>query len=126
VSDSDIPAIPNVPEALREAAQLGKLIPFVGAGASCLAGCPNWTEFANGVLGHFIEQGKFSYAQLAQIESLAPRVKLSIALELRDELGVRLDFRTLFHPRAGAQHPKGRRLYGSLSRIGKTFVTTNL
>lgn len=95
MSDSDIPAIPNVPEALREAAQLGKLIPFVGAGASCLAGCPNWTEFANGVLGHFIEQGKFSYAQLAQIESLAPRVKLSIALELRDELGVRLDFRTL-------------------------------
>ena len=29
----EIAPIPDVPEALREAAQLGKLVPFVGAGA---------------------------------------------------------------------------------------------
>jgi hypothetical protein len=42
-----IPPIPEVPPALREATQLTKLIPFVGAGASKLAGCPGWNEFAD-------------------------------------------------------------------------------
>jgi hypothetical protein len=40
----EIPEIPLVPEGLREAAQRGTLIPFVGAGASKLAGCPNWAD----------------------------------------------------------------------------------
>lgn len=40
-----IPPIPEVPPGLREAAQLTKLIPFVRAGASKLAGCPDWNEF---------------------------------------------------------------------------------
>lgn len=46
MSDEILP-IPEFPEALREAAQLGKLIPFVGAGASRIAGCPGWNEFAD-------------------------------------------------------------------------------
>jgi len=46
----EIAPIPDVPETLREAAQLSKLVPFVGAGASKLAGCPDWDEFANGAL----------------------------------------------------------------------------
>ncbi len=78
----EIPLIPDVPEALREAAQIGRLIPFVGAGASYLAGCPNWIEFANGCFRCFVERDKFSYAQLAQISNLNPRIKLSIALGL--------------------------------------------
>ena len=71
-----IPAIPEVPPALREAAQLTKLIPFVGAGVSKLAGCPDWNEFADDALRVFVEHGKFSYAQLDQIKTLSPRVKL--------------------------------------------------
>jgi len=52
-----IPPIPEVPPALREAAQLTKLIPFVGAGASKLAGCPDWNEFADDALkGCFSER----------------------------------------------------------------------
>ena len=45
----DIPPIPDVPAAIREAAQLGRLVPFVG-GASKLAGCPDWTELADDAL----------------------------------------------------------------------------
>ena len=37
----EIALIPDVPETLRETAQLGKLVPFVGAGTSTLAGCPD-------------------------------------------------------------------------------------
>lgn len=83
MADDGIPLIPSVPDALREAAQLGRLIPFVGAGASRLAGCPNWAEFADGALACFVNRGKFTYAQLAQISGLNPRVKLSLALPFK-------------------------------------------
>lgn len=66
----DIPPIPAIPPALREAAQLTKLIPFVWAGASKLAGCPDWNEFADAALKVFVDCGKFSYAQVDQIKSL--------------------------------------------------------
>src|SRR5260370_7124302 len=78
-----IKEIPDPPKALREAALRGTLIPFVGAGASRIAGCPNWSEFADGALRFFVEQGKFSHGQLAQISHLNPRVKLSIARGFR-------------------------------------------
>lgn len=80
-----IPPTPEVPPGVREAAQLTKLIPFVGAGASKLAGCPDWNEFADEALRVFVEHGKFSHAQLDQVKTLSPRVKLSIALALQAE-----------------------------------------
>jgi len=85
-----IKAIPNLPRGLRDAALRGTLIPFVGAGASRIAGCPNWSEFADGALRFFVDQGKFSHGQLAQISYLNPRVKLSIA---RGASGRAQDFR---------------------------------
>ena len=124
MTDETLP-VPRLPDALREAAQVGKLIPFVGAGASKLAGCPSWTEFADGALRCFVDQGKFSHAQVAQIGSLNPRVKLSLALALQEEHGVRIDFRELLHPEERKDHAIGRRLYEGLSKLGKTFVTTN-
>jgi hypothetical protein len=65
-----IPPTPEVPPGLREAAQLTKLIPFVGAGASKLAGCPDWNEFAEEALRVFVEHRKFSHAQLDQVKTL--------------------------------------------------------
>ena len=50
--------IPAIPEGLREAAQLGILIPFVGAGVSRLAGCPSWKDFADDALKCLIDVGK--------------------------------------------------------------------
>ena len=47
--------VPPIPQGLREAAQIGVLIPFVGAGASRLAGCPGWGDFAAGALRWLIE-----------------------------------------------------------------------
>jgi SIR2-like domain len=121
----DILPVPRIPDGLREAAQRGVLIPFIGAGASRIAGCPGWSEFADGALRHFVDQGKFSHKQLAQIAHLNPRVKLSIALGLEKEHATRVNFHKLLHPSAKKDHIKGRRLFASLSKLGKTFVTTN-
>ena len=122
---NEIPPIPEVPEALREAAQIGKLIPFIGAGVSKLAGCPNWEEFADATLKFFVDRGEFSHAQLDQVKHLHPRIKLSIALALQSKTGISIDFRALLHRKSREEHAKGRRLHSYLSKLGKTFVTTN-
>ncbi len=121
----EILPMPPVPGGIREAAQRGTLIPFIGAGASVIAGCPGWSQFANGALAQFVEHAKISHAQIAQISHLNPRVKLSLARGLQKEHGIPIDFRKLLHPSEKKDNPKGCQLYGSLSKLGKTFVTTN-
>src|SRR5258706_5744086 len=126
MADDDLLLVPPVPDALREAAQVaGNLIPFIGAGASRLAGCPSWKELADAAFNCFVDQGKFSHAQLDQIKSLNPRVKLSLAVGMQDELRITIDFKKLVHPFERQDHPKGRRLYGILAKRFRTFVTTN-
>lgn len=90
-----------------------------------MAGCPNWSNFADAALRHFVEQGKFSHGQLAQLSHQHPRVKLSIALGLAKKHNLPIDFDKILYPRGVATSPKGRRLYDALSKLGKTFVTTN-
>lgn len=109
---------------LREAAQRGTLIPFIGAGASRLAGSPDWNGHANKALEQFVKSGKFSHAQLDQLQGISARVKLSIALALQEEHEFPIDHRAILQPN-GNTDPKGIRLYSGLSRLGKTFVTTN-
>lgn len=124
MSDQILP-IPAVPEGLREAAQRGILIPFIGAGVSRLAGCPDWNGFADGALKCFAKNGSLSYSQLDQISHLSPRIKLSLARALEEDHGASIDFRNLLHPSERQKHEKGRKLYSSLSKLAKTFVTTN-
>lgn len=117
--------IPEIPGGLREAAQLGKLIPFIGAGASRLAGCPDWNAFADAALKSLVDEGKFTYSQFDQISHLHPRVKLSLARTLAAETGSVINFRRLLHAREPRENEQGCRLYNSLFNLGKTFVTTN-
>ena len=117
--------IPSVPDGLREAAQLGKLVPFIGAGASLLAGCPSWAEFADAALKSLIRDGRFTYSQLDQIRHLHPRVKLSLARSIALEKGGTIDFRPLLHSTPRRDHKDGCRLYRSLFSLAKIFVTTN-
>jgi len=123
--NDEILPIPRIPAGLREAARRGTLIPFVGAGASRLAGCPDWNGFADAALRFFVDKGKFTHGQLAQISHLSPRVKLAIAKGLQEEHQTPIDFKILIHPEGHKKDPKGLRLFGSLSALGKTFVTTN-
>lgn len=122
----EIKTIPAPPEVLRDAARRGVLIPFVGAGASVLAGCPTWGQLADGALHACIDQQKFTHGQFAQIEHLAPRVKLSIARGLELEHGFKIDYAKLIQPdvKPGVR-AIGNRVYRSLGKLASTFVTTN-
>ncbi|SDP22035.1 SIR2 family protein [Afipia sp. GAS231] len=122
----EIPLIPSVPQGLREAAQRGTLIPFVGAGASVLAGCPTWGQLADGALKACIAADKFTHGQMDQIRHLTPRMKISIARAVEAEHGLRIDYGKLVNPRGGYKNNEvGRRVYRSLGKLGQTFVTTN-
>jgi hypothetical protein len=119
-------AIPIIPPGLKDAAQRGVLIPFVGAGVSVLAGCPTWAKLADGALRVCIEENKFTYGQLAQIEHLTPRVKLSIARGLEIEHGFNIDYSRLIQPKVNDENREiGNRVYRSLGKLGTRFVTTN-
>jgi hypothetical protein len=101
------------------------LIPFIGAGASRLAGCPGWNEFAQGAFQQLINKGKFTYSQLDQIKHLSPRIKLSLATAIAADTKTPIDYDQLLHRTPRAEHQTGRRLYNSLFALGNTFVTTN-
>jgi len=103
----------------------GTLIPFVGAGASRLAGCPNWSEFADAALRCCVANGAFTHAQHDQIKHLNPRIKLSIALNVAKVSNTPLNFQELLHPSGKKDNADGQRLYAALSTLGKIFVTTN-
>ena len=77
----EIPPIPEIPEELRHAAQEGRLVPFVGAGASRLAKCPGWDEFAKGLLKQLVDHGALNFSQFEQIlnQHFSPRITLSLA-----------------------------------------------
>src|SRR5260221_13986589 len=93
-----IKPVPELPPGLREAALKGTLIPFVGAGASRIAGCPDWSEFADRALQFFVGLGKFTHGQIDQIKRLNPRVKMSIALVLQKEHQTTINFHSLLYP----------------------------
>ena len=122
--DTKIEQIPKIPQGLRDAAQQGVLIPFVGAGASRLAGSPGWDGFADGALCQLIGRGRLSYAEVEQLRGLSPRVKLSLARAFGERFNQDIKYSELLRNNSH-QKKIGDRLYTALARLGKTFVTTN-
>lgn len=120
-----IEPLPAIPESLRIAAVQGtKLVPFIGAGVSQIAGCPGWSDFANAALKFFLTSKKLSHAQFDQISALPARVKLSIALELEQKHELHIDFKELLKPSAEKQEV-GDKVYADIAKLATTFVTTN-
>lgn len=120
----DLRDLPDMPPGLREAAQQGRLVPFVGAGASRIAGCPGWSDFADRSLRALISAGKLSYAQFDQIAHLPPRVKLSVCRQLATQHEVEIEYKKILAPN-GYSDARGLRLYGALGKLGDVSVTSN-
>jgi hypothetical protein len=50
---------------------------------------------------------------------------MSIALSLARENSIELNFERILYPVGARESQKGQRLYAAMSKLGKTFVTTN-
>jgi hypothetical protein len=125
LTSEDIPLLPAIPDRLRIAAKQGIVIPFIGAGVSQLGGCPGWDDFASGALHFFLQTGKLDHAQFDQLSRLPARVKLSLALGLEQQHGMKVDFRSLLQVRDPNKKKTGEKVYGHLAQLARIFVTTN-
>ncbi len=121
----EIPLRPHIPAQLRLAASKGNLVPFVGAGLSKLAGCPDWSEFSGGALKVFVDAGIINFSQLNQMRTLAPRTQISLAMTMAREHRINIDFEKLLRPNGARLKDEGIRAYSSLGKLAGTFVTTN-
>jgi len=121
---ADLVLTPEPPEGLREAALRCNLVLFIGAGASRVAGCPGWDEFANGALQQLIDKELLTYSEFEQIKRLSPRIKLSIARNIATETNTTINYDELL-PTPKKPHLNGKSLYSSLFKLGRVFVTTN-
>ena len=117
----------EIPEDLIASAKLGRLLPFIGAGVSKLAGAPNWQEFADGAYSQLVDKNVLTYADLEQINgrSLSPRIRLSLAMDLAKNSGVDIDFEKILHPKDWEKNENGNRIYKALWDLSDNFVTTN-
>lgn len=134
---SGILLIPEIPPELRAAAQIGKLVPFIGSGVSVLAGCPEWRKLAAQALLPFVTASKLSfskYEQLtkvhvlpdgAKVPAIHPRVQLSIALGLQNATGIAIPFKQILHSGEGLKNPEGRKIYSDVCKLAHAHVTTN-
>ena len=102
---------------------MGKLVPFIGAGVSRLAGCPGWDELGTAALRFFVTRGELGHGELDLLSKLPSRVKLSIAQQLESKHRVRIDYKTLLSPSCESRQI-GERVYASLSNLGKQIVVT--
>lgn len=112
---------PIIPDELYQAAQIGgRVIPFIGASVSRIAGCPSWEQFANKCLKFFVDNGKLNYCDLEQLNHLSPRIKLSLAMDMQDS-DCKIDFDNIlkFDP------IKCAKIYQPLEALSNIFVTTN-
>lgn len=115
--------IPPIPSELHEAARRGKLIIFVGAGVSLLAGGPSWDQLADSLLRNLAKKKLLSFGDLDQLSNIPARKKISIAMDICRESGFVPGFGEILQPQASAE--KTHQLYRDLYSIGTAFVTTN-
>ncbi len=112
-----------MPEAIKAAALRGKLVLFVGAGVSRLAGGPSWDEFADKVLAQLCEKELIDHAELQQLRDYYPKTRLSIGKDICRESGVTIDYNRILQTNAlVAADPI---IFQHLVGIGAPLVTTN-
>ena len=119
---SQSPVIPPIPPALIEAASGGRLVLFVGAGVSRLAGAPSWGKAAENAFDELIRKDLIPFGEVEQLKGEHPKKKLSIAMDISNAAQTRLDFQRIFTPPEFQLHAQ---IYRELYSIGVPIVTTN-
>lgn len=116
--------LPTIPDGIRRAAQQGRLVIFVGAGISRLAGSPSWEKFADGLLEQLAQREYLSFGDLRQLEGFDPKKKLSIGMDVCRAVNFRPDFRSLLASQQERER-KVPQIYAELYSLGTAFVATN-
>ena len=108
------------PEEIVQAGLNGKLVLFVGAGASMLLGLPSWSGLARKVLEDLRQAEYLNYSELEQLQTLDAKKQLSIAQLIADDKKYDLKIQQYLTGVA-----EGDSIYKALNDIGCPCVTTN-
>lgn len=120
----DPPLIPlPVPEVIKAAALRGKLVIFVGAGVSRLAGGPSWGDFANEVLEQLCAKSLIDHAEIKQLQDYDPKTRLSIAKDICRDSCESIDYKAILQHNTPSREELA--IFEHLISIGAPFVTTN-
>lgn len=120
----DIHDIPTVPNEIKDAASKGKLVIFVGAGASRIIGCPSWQSFAMHHLKNLFDEGMINFHEYSHLSKEEPRKLLSICFNIYAEeklLPLRTRDVLQADPKKLAEYP----IYDDLYSFNSIYVTTN-
>jgi SIR2-like domain len=120
-----IELLPDIPDALKLAAQLKIIVPFIGAGYSNLAGYPSWKNLASKTLEYLANQQLLNLEQVYQMEKLHPRVILSIALGIEKKHKIQIDFTKIISTNKTEKVMLCRSAIENLAGISSTIITTN-
>ena len=125
---SESPPIDDIPEITRypqiiDAAKSGKLVLFVGAGVSRLAGGRSWEDAANTALNQLIKEEVITYGEKEQLKNEHPKKKLSIAINISEGSNTRLGFEEIFIDK-NSFIPDAQ-IFQDLYSINVPIVTTN-
>lgn len=124
---SKIPPIPPIPTAIKTAASKGRLIIFIGAGASRILGCPSWKELAEKYLDAIRDAGKinhFVYERLKEVGQRDPRKLLTICKVIMRENGVvKPDLRELL--KGSKKKNEKYKIYDYIYSFNAVNITTN-
>lgn len=116
---NDLRSDPDLPREIKEAALDGKLVLFIGAGASMLVGMPSWGGLAYEALKSLRVENFINFAELEQLQCLDPKKQLSIAKVIADEKGFDLKLDQYMSAKEDSK------IYEYLNSIGAVCVTTN-
>lgn len=120
--------LPDCPRQLSDAAARGRLVIFIGAGFSRLAGSPGWEDFANAVLNFLARKGVLLESEMDQLKRLSsPRRRLSIGVELARKFSIEIPYKDILHPsfRNPEAQEDEKKLFRSLVSTNGVFITTN-
>ena len=110
----------DLPDKIRDAGPDAKLVLFIGAGISQLAGYPSWNEFADKALNELREKKFMNCKERSQLATLDPKTKLSIARLIAKKNNYDLDFTKHFTGKNESDS-----IYKAINDIGCPCVTTN-
>ena len=110
----------DLPKEVKEAAESGNLVFFIGAGISRLLGLPSWEDLAKKSLQKLREKNIFNHAKIKQLESLHPRQILSIS-----QLADKANFKQEIAQYLDASKSESVSIYKTIQKIKCVCVTTN-
>lgn len=113
--------LPEIPGEIKQAGPDGRLLLFVGAGASMLLGLPSWSQLSTLLLEDLQKENKLNYSDIAQLRDLDPKKKLSISsIILKDDLL----FNELIKKHLDIKKNDSS-IFDYINKIGCPCVTTN-